>query len=310
MATFYVETPHNFSDISSFVIYDRKQVVQELQCSKRYYFYDACAFRKHVHMIHPEWLFEYIQKTDGVVIITRCILMELGSLSGCLEQDYIDFIKNMHSYGIKILILYEEDLFEVLGEVFSSNTRINEYLGIAVKTVKTMTGTVQSTLKGDTTLMNKVLVFNNVSDKGLYQQFFVSVRNNKEQGDNLGEELVAICVHLLANIPDNYKYKYIVLTEDKGAIGLVNKAIQNSKQYTHEKMITAYSTPKIAQNMYVENIITNKMQIEEVLSTGLSNPEIKIRGSERYDIGDEFKTMTCSDLAEKITIPGEIHINY
>lgn len=308
--TEYTETPLNFPHICPYIIYDRKEVIRELQRTCRYYFYDACAFRKHVHMPHPEWWFEFIRKTDGIVVITRCVLMELGSKKRKLEETYIEFIQKMSSAGIKILVLYEEDLFKVLSEVFSSNSRINQYLGIAVKTVKTATGTVQRTLKWNEQLRNQVLNRSDLTDQDLYERFFSSVRSHKEREDGLGEELIAICVHLLANIPDDFKHKYVVLTEDKGAIGLLNRARKNSEQYVREKMIAVYSTSKIAQRMYIEKIITDKEQIEEVLSAGLPNPEVRIRGSEEYDLEDEFKTMTCRELAEKIVVPGAIYINY
>ena len=89
MATLYTEIPHNFDAIRSHVIYDRTQVILELQSQCRYYFYDSCSFRKHAQLPHPEWLFAFFKKTDSIVVLTGCILMELGHFSGILEHTYI-----------------------------------------------------------------------------------------------------------------------------------------------------------------------------------------------------------------------------
>ena len=310
MATLYTEIPHNFDEIRSYVICDRTQIIHELQSQSRYYLYDSCTFQKHAQLPHPEWLFAFFKKTEAIMVLTGCILMELGHLSGILEHTYIDYIKQLHAAHIKVLILYEEDIFRLLDQVFSSNARINEFLSLAVKTVKTSTGTVQSTLNEYPSLKNDLLGANKITSHQLFEQFFVAVRKNKEQGDNLGEEILAICVHLLANIPDDFDHKYVVLTEDKGAIGLINKAKKNSEQYAQSKKISVFTTPKLAQRMYQDGIITDKTQIEEVLSTALPDSMLKIRGSEEYDIEDRFLTISYGELAEKITIPGGIHIQF
>lgn len=62
--------------------------------------------------------------------------------------------------------------------------------------------------------------------------------------------------------------------------------------------------------MFNEGIIHDKYQVEEVLTAGLPNPMIRIRGSEVYDLQDEYKTMNCCELAEKIVVPGSIYIYY
>lgn len=235
MATIYANPPRNIERLYPFTVHDKEQVIRELFHEQRYYFYDACSFRRHLHMLHPEWWFELIKRTDGVIVFTGCILMELASVSGKLEEDYIDFIKKMNEYGIHILILNEEDIFEALNVVYATNARINDFLGYAVKCVKTISGTVQHTLNENTFLKENLLVRTEVPDSDLYEKFFAAVKNNKEHADNLGEELLAICVHLLANIPDNYEHKYIILTEDKEAIGIINKAKQNSEEYLNTK---------------------------------------------------------------------------
>lgn len=172
-------------------------------------------------------LFAFLNKYHSVVVITRCILMELASHSGILNQEYIQYIHKMQQAQIKVLILYEEDLFDVLSICFTTISSINHLLALAIINVKTATGTIQSLLKEDKALRTKIFKDKN-SDNSLYRRFFKAVRQKKEAEDHLGEELIALCVHLLANIPEAQACKYLVLTEDKGAIRLLKKAAKNT----------------------------------------------------------------------------------
>ena len=308
MEAVYVENPHNFNVIEPYVIAAKEQLVQEIIIANQCYFYDACSFRKHAHMEHPEYVFDFIKKYDGVIIITRCILMELASHSGILNSEYIEYIKKIHSAGIRVLILYEEDLFDVLNLCFTTSAVINNYLSWAVKTVKRPTSTIASVLKTNRNLLDDIME-NNVTDRTLFERFFREVRANKESGDNLGEELITICIHLLANIPENYNYKYVVMTDDKGAIGLINKAAYNVLTHRGVRAFSALSTTRLAQRLYEENMVSQKEQVEKVISVGVIHNMVTIFGSEEFDLEAKEKTMTCRELAEKI-VRNKIHINY
>ncbi len=305
----YTVSPLNFDEINSYVLVDKLKITQEILIADTCYFYDACAFRKHIYMKRPENLFEFIKKNKGIVIIIRSIIMELASHGGMLNIEYIKYIQKMQEAGIKVLILYEEDLFEILSQCFTTNIVINDFLSWAIKTVKRPTSTITETLNADKKLLNDIVKGNS---KGgfLFNSFFQAVRSNKESGDNLGEELISICVHVLSNIPNTKSYKYVVLTEDRGAIRLINKVSKNIYEYIGKYTISALTTVKITQRLYEEEIISSKDQVEEILSIGMVGNIIKILGSEEYDLEMKEKTMTCCELAEKIVTPNAIHINY
>ncbi len=309
MPTIYTEAPLNFDDIKDSVLVEKDVIAEEILMADKVFFYDACSFRKHLHLNSPEKLFEFIKQNGGIVVVTRGILMELASHSGVLNAEYIDFIKAMKNASIKIMIVYEEDLFEVMNKCFSTNETINDYLSWAVKVVKHPTSTIEKTLKSDKNLSGDILN-RSVSNGNLYKRFFSTVRNNKETGDNLGEELMAICFHFLANIPEVTDYKYVIMTDDKGAIGLINKAAKNAYNHVGKNMFSALTTARIAQRLYEEKIITDKEQIVDVLSIISTDGMIKIFGSEEYDLSMREKTMSCDRLAELIETPGAIHINY
>ena len=56
----------------------------------------------------------------------------------------------------------------------------------------------------------------------MYKRFFEAVRANKESGDNLGEEVLAICLHILSHIPGEDNGKFCVITDDKGAASKID----------------------------------------------------------------------------------------
>lgn len=309
MATCYVETPHNIREIERYVLTDGERIASEIMNARRCYFYDACSFRKHAQMEHPEYVFEFVKRDNGIMVITGCVLMELASHSGFLNAEYVEYMKKMYEAGIQVLILYEEDIFDILSLCFASNTVINRQLSLAVRAVKRPTGTMEDTLKENKSLRNEIFG-DDITDGTLFRRFFGEVRSNKESGDNLGEELLAVCVHLMSNIPEVYDYKYVIMTEDKGAIGLVHKAAHNVLLYRNVRAFSALTTSRLAQRLYEETIISGKSQVEEMLSVGAAGATLKILGSEEYDLEPKEKTMTCSELAEKIITPNAIHINY
>ena len=310
MATCYKETPLNFQDIEPYVIQDKEQIVRKIITAQRCYFYDTCSFRRHAHLPNPQYWFDYIKNDNGIVIITRCILMELASHSGILNSEYIDYIKEMNTSGVEILVIYEENLFDILSVCFSANECINNFLHYTVRNVKTATGTISETLKNDVLLKQEILVKENVSDGSLFTRFFKEVRSNKESGDNLGEELLVVCVHMLSNIPENFKYKYIIVTDDKGAIGLVKKAMKNADELQKPHLFSAFTTTRIAQLLYTDRLISQKAQVEEILSVCVSDGKVPFLGTEEYDLEIKEKKMTCDELAQKIMTENAVRIHY
>ena len=306
----YKDTPDNLSKIVPYVIMDSKQAGSEIVAAEKCYFYDACSFRKHMDLPHPEYLFEYIKRTKGIVVITRCILMELCSNDNKLWQEHINYVEKIHNAGIKTLVIFEEDIFEAEAICFSSNSEINRHLKIAIQTIKSKVGTVEETLKSDSALRDSIFVNNNNNAKTKYSDFFRKVRANKESEDNLGGELIIICIHILSNILEINEYKYTILTEDKGAISQLGKAIENIEKYSSKKSVTAITTPKLAQILFEENIITEKAILEAVLLTGNTDCKVKVFCSEKFDMYSTLKTMSCSELVEKIVNSGSIHINF
>lgn len=309
MAAGYTENPSNFQELVPYVIFEKEQIFQELILAEKCYFYDACAFRRHVQMVYPEYIFDFIKGTNGITVITRGILMELGAADGLLRSGDMGYLRRMYEAGIKIIILYEEDLFGLLSICFSTYVQVNSQLSWAVKAVKRPTGTVAYTLNTNDQLKREILSGAR-TDKTLFARFFQEVRKNKMPDDDLGEELLAVCMHLLANIPESVSYKYIIFTDDRSAVGMFNKTRMNILNYIGARSFSVLTTNRLVQRLYEIRILTEKLQIEEMLKTGISDEVLRIFGSEKYDLRPEEKRMTAAELAEKIVGEVELHINY
>lgn len=309
MMAAYTDTPRNFNDIVPYVITDADVAATEIYRNKKCFFYDTCSFRRHANLKDEEieYLFTYFQRQEGILVITRCTLMELASHSGILNQEYIHFIKKVHGYGINVLVLYEEDIFTVMEVCFGTNATINSYLMWAVRMIKNPVSTIAETLEQDDGLCDAVMKGKNIENSGLYSRFFKAVRGNKKPEDNLGEEILAVCLHILSHIPGEKNGKFCVVTDDKGAGSKIAALFQRtSKQYKGNEIIL-FSTPKLVQFMYTEGILGNKEHMRAILGAG-SSGNIIVLGVRSFDLRmNEIRT-SCEELAEMITTPNEIHI--
>ena len=310
MTTTYTEIPHNWHDIEKLVESDSKSIPNEIIRSEKLFFYDACSFIRHSNLCEDKAKFftDYFTKYDGCIIVTRCILMELASHSGNLNDEYIRYFRCLHSAGLKVIILNEEDLFGILSECYSTSQKINEYLSWAVKIMKSPVSTICETLKSDEILHDELLCGKNLNKSDIYTRFFKSVRSNKEASDNLGEELIGICLNILSHVPGVKDGKLCVMTDDKGAAGKIGSIRRKENiNYSGAKIIV-YSTPKLVQHMYQENMELRQEDITEILSQGTGR-NIVVMGTTAYDLEVNDKiSMTCEELAEKIMEPNGINI--
>lgn len=311
MATVYTETPSNFSEIEFIVITDTKKIVAKIFEKKKCYFYDTCSFRRHANLENEEvkYLLEYMKMQDGIIVITRCILMELASHSGLLNQEYVQYIKTINQLGISVLVIYEEDIFSVMDVCFGTNNAINSYLSWAVRMIKSPVSTIAHTLNQNHSLYNDVMKGKNSESQGVYRRFFTSVRENKESEDNLGEELLAICLHILSHITGEEDGKFCVITDDKGAASMINALFKKTASQFRGKKIVIFSTPKLVQVLYGENILWDKEHIKAILSTG-NNGNIVVLGTQIYHLRSEEISMSCDELAELIMTPNGINITF
>lgn len=310
MATAYTETPSNLSEIMPFIVTDIKVIKNLFYSADRVIFYDACSFQRHSHLANRERsiLIRYYNAHATTIFITRCILMELASDRGMLAEEFIEFTKVMSENEIKVVLFDEEYIYDILSECFSVNEKINAYLLWAVRMCKSPTSTITETLKENTKLMAEVLEGKNLQQSDVYDRFFTAVRGNKEHDDNLGEELIAICVHILSHLPGVYDGKLCVMTDDKGAVAKIDSVMKKTDVRNRGVKIALFSTPKLVQHMFQEQVEISEDEMVTILSQGASG-KIVVMGITAYDFDvNRSISMTSRELAHKIMEPNGILI--
>lgn len=309
MAIGYTDTPHNIESIIPYVTMERNEIAAEVLGNSKCYFYDTCSFRRHANLsnVQAEYFLQYIKEQDGIVIITRCILMELASRSGSLNQEYVEYIKHIKEYGITVLVIFEEDLFSIMEICFSTNLTINQYLCWAVRTIKSPVSTITETLEDNSHIYNEVIKGRNLENGGVYKRFFEAVRENKESDDNLGEELLGICLHILSHIPGEEDGKFCVITDDKGAASKIDTLFKKTAGQYRGKKVGIFSTPKLVQVLYREKILQEKEHIKEILSTG-TDGNIVVLGTLILDIRSRDISLDSEELTNFIMQPNGINI--
>lgn len=310
MATTYTESPSNFSEVESFVKTEISEIKSIFFSTEKVFFYDACSFQRHSNLADKEKniLISCYCERGIAVFITRCILMELVSDQHKLIEKYIAFIKSMNDAGVPVILYNEEFTYDILSECFSSNDKINEYLMWAVRMVKSPVSTIEETLKSDTKLHSEVIEGKSVKASDLYKRFFTTVRGNKEHHDNLGEELISICVHILSYLPGVFDGKLCVLTDDKGAAGKIDSVMRRTNPQNRGSKIILFSTPKFVQHMFQEHVEMSEEAMINLISQGRIG-NITVMGITAFDLKvDEKISMTSRELVQKIMKPNGIKI--
>ena len=234
--------------------------------------------------------------------------MELASDRGILAEEFIEFIKVMSENEIKVVLFDEEYIYDILSECFSVNEKINAYLLWAVRMCKSPTSTITETLKENIKLMAEVLEGKNLQQSDVYDRFFTAVRGNKEHDDNLGEELIAICVHILSHLPGVYDGKLCVMTDDKGAAAKIDSVMKKTDARNRGVKIALFSTPKLVQHMFQEQVEISEDEMVTILSQGASG-KIVVMGITAYDFDvNRSISMTSRELTHKIMEPNGILI--
>lgn len=310
MATTYTETPDNWHEIQAYISTEIDEIKRAFYQADRVFFYDACSVQRHSNLKDAERdiLIRYFEKQGITILLTRCILMELSGDQHSLERRFIDYIKSLDDAGIKVVLFNEEYAYSILSDCFSSIERINEYLMWAVRMVYSPVSTITDTLKADSKLSSEVYEGKKLKASDLYQRFFPAVRGNKEHEDNLGEELIAVCVHILSNMPGVADGKLCVLTDDKGAASKIDSVMKKTNRGNQGSKIIIFSTPKLVQYMFQEHVVMSEDEMVNILSQGVSG-NIGIMGITDFDLEVDTKiSLSVRGLARKIMEPNGIKI--
>ena len=296
----YREIPYNYNKIEKNVVTDRNEIVKEIILANRCYWYDTCAFRNHMNLSCGQLIAQYIKETSGIVVITRTILMELCSADGNLWEEHIAYIEYMASKGIKILLICEEDLFDVLYTYSSDIIEINQWLARAVKCAKSKVGKIENVVKNDKALYKALFETKPYKDKELASKLFSKVRAVKTSGDNMGEELIGVCVHWLSRIRNLQEHKHIVLTDDKKSIAMLGKVMTNVREYYEANSIALCTTAKLCYLMVQKGTITTENEGSQVLEGIVENSNLKVYCSGEYELQPTDRTFEAEEFLKAV----------
>lgn len=313
MTTVYFEVPRNWNAIEAKVTTVPEKIADALLYNyDKVYFYDTCSFRGHSNLIDTDidYIISHIKQENGVVVITRCILMELASKSGELNQKYIDLINRMIDvHGVEVIVMNEEDLFNVLSECFSTAKEINSYLMWSVRMLGIPTSTIERTLNENPSIKKKVKEGKGITEKNVFPEFFKTVRGNKTEADNLGEELLAICLHILSHITGEPDYKFNIITEDKGARAAISNLLLKAKEQYAGRKVVIYSTPKLTKEMIELGRLRDSEVIARILGMGRVTT-ITVFGSLPHEFDTTEHSMDTRELADIMLVPNGIDIRF
>ena len=90
---------------------------------------------------------------------------------------------------------------DIMESCFASRQQVNNYLIWAIRMVDHPVITIAKKLLEDEGLRN-IVEEKSKNTQDFYTRFFSVVRKNKETGDNLGEEMLAVCLHVFVKLPE------------------------------------------------------------------------------------------------------------
>lgn len=125
----------------------------------------------------------------------------------------------------------------------------------------------------------------------------------------MGEELLAICLHILSYISGEDDGKFCVITDDKGAAGKIDTLFRKTNIQFRGKKIGILSTPKLVQILYNENLLVDRERVVTMLQNG-SNENIIVLGTRIYDLRNDEIAIRCDELADLIMTPNGINITF
>ena len=131
----------------------------------------------------------------------------------------------------------------------------------------------------------------------------------KEKGDNLGEELLAICIHILSHMPGVQDGKFCIITDNKGAAGRVDALFKRTALQYEGKRIIIFSTPKLVQVLYNKGILTDRNHLKAILDTGIKG-NVVVLGTRIYDLRSKEISLSCEELTDLIMKPNGISITF
>lgn len=312
MPALYSEEPENLKELASYFLSDITDYKTVIENADLVLFYDACAVQHHAALsiqMHKA-TGDYIKSKNGIIIITKCILMELGGDKHLLHPQIISFFKTLAQNGIQLVLMEESNVFDLLTDAYQSISRVNEILRFAVRKFNLPTSTIRESIKASKVLT--ALIGDGVisGDKDLCSLFFSTVKKNKQHQDNLGEQLIGICLYMLMHLVAEPTFKFSILTDDKGAARIIYSGIKSIPSDVTDKRPAIFSSIKLFQKMFEEGFIKTEEELHQPIKTLYPQNVTVLALMEKSDLETSEYTFTAEELAGFIAAGNEIRVGF
>lgn len=297
MTSRYSETPDNYNEISCYLITDIDQIKTlfyeyDVKC-----FYDTCSLQHHSNLSDKSIILNFLLNKCGLIIITRTVLMELAGEEHHIQYRQLNFVKDMYEYGLKIVLIDEEDALVITREAVDfSNEDSNFLLGYAIKQVMKSRKAVSNLVNCFPPNLKNKLLSNNPVKTSLYESFFSKARQNKVSRDSLAEELIFICLIVLTKVPLG---KYIFLSDDLASTQTVIGLREYIKLYHRVDCLKMLTTPKITEIMVKENICNERAVLIDILNCAF-NGRVPVLCIDEYDLTVVHKSYEKNEFINKL----------
>ena len=308
MEKIYKEVPDNFDNLKDYLLQERDIHIDKFLDAKNIYFYDTCSLQCHSNSNNRDKIITYIKNTNGIIIITRTVLMELGGNGGNIQNSVIDYLSEFYNADTPILLFNEEELFYTLKYILSLTTQeCNKLLGNVIGEVASYEGTIYEIKRENPNNIYGRLHNNRCSDDYLYEEFFKFARDSKSSGDNLGEELMFICFCILSRIP--LLNKLIFLSNDMQSRNSIIRVNKYTKRYNDKMEPYQLTTATLLYKLQREELITNKSDLKEMFEKSF-NGNVPFYYTDKFSINMEYDKLSVSELVDLIFEKEDFRIYY
>ena len=312
MATAYSEVPDNYDILKPFLLTEFSDYKTIIDNADIVVFYDTCAIQHHANLdlINQQRLIDYLTNKKTVILITKCVLMELGGDNHLIHKNVIRYFKFLIEKGVKIILFEESMVYCFLSEVYQSASKINEILRYAVREFSIPTSIIRETVRNDPKLTALIGDNNISSNSDLCEYLFASVRSGKQHEDNLGEQLIGICIYLLLHLPAEPTNKFSIYTDDRGAARIIYKAVKSIPKDVSDKRAGIFSSLKIFQDMYEDCYFSNEDELKDAIKAIYPQKIRTLALMEKSDLNANEYEFTAEELAHLISQKKTIKITF
>ncbi len=307
----YFFPPVNWPEVSDGMIIGQNEILRRLLRVKIWFFYDTCAL---MHHSHPggDFVISYIVRNQGAVILPQTIILELSSLhsdhaisGSAIHEMHAGYIRRMIDKGIPVIFLPEEKCTLFLQDVMTLDRKErNEQFVYVIRHLRSRKRGIARALdlipESD---RKKLLTGKNISGE-TGEIYIPIIRNQKQTGDRLGEEMIFYCMMMLSRLC----VPMSIISDDQRAFdGFIHTASYIEKHY-HRKDVQYYSTVHLCHLLYKQGFLGEE-NIMGFLETAYKNAgKVSFRGMTSKDFMPREQTVSIREMAELIRNDMELRI--